>query len=162
MTIQELGSLGELVAAIATVVTLAYLALQIRQNTRALRLASLQAHQQNIQQTVGLIAASPENASVWQRGIQDTESLSPGDLAQFNAIVLGVYNNSDSAFSNWQGGLLSEQAWRRDLGVLRFYLRSKGGSHVWNIAKRLESISPEFVEWAEREVLGASRPDPVA
>ena len=34
MTIQELGSLGELIAAIATVITLAYLALQIRQSAK--------------------------------------------------------------------------------------------------------------------------------
>ena len=35
MSIQELGSIGELVAGIATVATLIYLALQIRQNTLA-------------------------------------------------------------------------------------------------------------------------------
>ena len=37
MSIQDLGSIGELIAALATVATLAYLAVQIRQNTRALR-----------------------------------------------------------------------------------------------------------------------------
>ena len=37
MTIQELGSLGELVAAIATLATLIYLALQIGANTTAVR-----------------------------------------------------------------------------------------------------------------------------
>ena len=42
MTIQDLGSIGELIAAIATVVTLAYLALQIRQNTISTRAATLQ------------------------------------------------------------------------------------------------------------------------
>ena len=35
MSIQDLGALGELVAAIATIVTLLYLALQIRRNTKA-------------------------------------------------------------------------------------------------------------------------------
>ena len=35
MTIQDLGSIGELVAAIATIATLVYLAIQIRQNTFA-------------------------------------------------------------------------------------------------------------------------------
>ena len=35
MTIEQLGSIGELVAALATVVTLAYLALQIRGSTVA-------------------------------------------------------------------------------------------------------------------------------
>ena len=37
MTIQDLGSIGEFVAAIATLATLVYLALQIRQNTRSVR-----------------------------------------------------------------------------------------------------------------------------
>ena len=40
MTIQDLGSIGELVAAIATVATLAYLAIQIRQNTKSVRAGS--------------------------------------------------------------------------------------------------------------------------
>lgn len=42
MTIQELGSIGELLGALATIVTLAYLATQIRQNTKAARVSSLQ------------------------------------------------------------------------------------------------------------------------
>jgi len=41
MTIQDLGSIGELVAALATVATLIYLAAQIRQNTRAMKASSV-------------------------------------------------------------------------------------------------------------------------
>ena len=40
MSIQDLGSIGELVAAIATIATLVYLAIQIQQNTRATRATS--------------------------------------------------------------------------------------------------------------------------
>ena len=40
MTLQDLGSIGEFVAAIATLATLVYLALQIRQNTREAQAAS--------------------------------------------------------------------------------------------------------------------------
>ena len=36
LTIQDLGSIGELVVAVATVATLAYLAFQIRQNTQSI------------------------------------------------------------------------------------------------------------------------------
>lgn len=36
MTIEQIGSLGELIAAIATVITLIYLTTQIRQNNRSL------------------------------------------------------------------------------------------------------------------------------
>jgi hypothetical protein len=37
MTLQDIGSIGELVAAIATVITLVYLAVQIRQGTQVAR-----------------------------------------------------------------------------------------------------------------------------
>ena len=37
MSIQDLGALGELVAAVATVATLLYLAVQIRQNNKNLQ-----------------------------------------------------------------------------------------------------------------------------
>jgi hypothetical protein len=43
MTIAELGSLGEFLAAIATIATLIYLALQLRQNTAALKLSQMRA-----------------------------------------------------------------------------------------------------------------------
>ena len=42
MTIQDLGSLGELIAAVATVATLVYLAIQLKQNTLALRSQTFQ------------------------------------------------------------------------------------------------------------------------
>ena len=42
MTLQDLGSIGELVGAAATVATLIYLAVQIRANTGAMRSAAAQ------------------------------------------------------------------------------------------------------------------------
>lgn len=40
MNVQDLGSVGEVIAAIATVATLIYLTIQIRQNTKAIRATS--------------------------------------------------------------------------------------------------------------------------
>lgn len=42
MTIDAWGSIAEMVGAFATIATLIYLALQIRQNTQALRAASIE------------------------------------------------------------------------------------------------------------------------
>ncbi|HVH18917.1 MAG TPA: hypothetical protein VNF72_11495 [Myxococcota bacterium] len=42
MTLQDLGSIGEIVGAIATVATLIYLAIQIRANTSAVQSAAAQ------------------------------------------------------------------------------------------------------------------------
>ena len=43
MSIQDIGSIGELVGALAVIISLIYLATQIRQNTRAVRIQITQA-----------------------------------------------------------------------------------------------------------------------
>ena len=43
MTLDQMGNVGEVVAALATVATLIYLAGQLRQNTRALKATAFQA-----------------------------------------------------------------------------------------------------------------------
>ena len=43
MTLEDLGNIGEFVAAIAVVISLIYLAVQIRQNTRSVRASSYHA-----------------------------------------------------------------------------------------------------------------------
>lgn len=94
MTIQELGSLGELIAAIATVVTLIYLATQIRQNNKALgetTSASITASYASINSR---ISSDEQFAEIFVRGRQDLHSLSPVELERFRAFVQDILNVS--------------------------------------------------------------------
>ena len=75
MTIQDLGSIGELVAAIATVVTLVYLAVQIRQNTKMIGASLAQAHRDARNDTTRFLATDPETARVYRHGLRDPDSL---------------------------------------------------------------------------------------
>ena len=62
MDIMELGAIGELVGGLAVLVTLVYLALQVRQNTRSVRLTVFQ--------------ASNSRAAAWADGVaHNTECL---------------------------------------------------------------------------------------
>ena len=69
MTIMELGAIGEFVGAIGVVVTLAYLAVQIRQNTRAMegaeRLALAQTYQMKSGCTPGNAGSSGGVGAYW-------------------------------------------------------------------------------------------------
>ncbi len=62
MTVQDLGSIGELIAAIATVATLVYLAMQIRQNSTAVKSAAAQSVLTNLNTAFQTASASPELA----------------------------------------------------------------------------------------------------
>jgi hypothetical protein len=68
MTIQELGSLGEFIAAAATVATLGYLVLQIRRNTLATRAASFHAISDSMDHVNISVAQDPELSRVWVAG----------------------------------------------------------------------------------------------
>ena len=70
MNIQELGSLGELIAAIATAATLFYLALQIRRSTKATQAATMDtilADWRAYEREVFIL--NPQNVELWRRAL---------------------------------------------------------------------------------------------
>ena len=64
MSIQDLGSIGELIAAVATIATLAYLAIQMRQNTRALTSSTFQEISNDMSVSSQAVSTNPELSAV--------------------------------------------------------------------------------------------------
>jgi len=87
VTIQDIGAIGELIAAIATVVTLLYLAAQIRQSHRVV-VASMADSARDAQSDLArILGSNAEAARVFHAGRQDPGSLSGGELQQFEALA---------------------------------------------------------------------------
>jgi hypothetical protein len=111
MSIQDLGSVGEFVAAIATIATLIYLAIEVRRNTAATRSA---AHQAQVDSTVGLhamLANDPDIAGLILKANGDLSSLSPEDNLRLQYFYISHFNLWHSAYWNKNEGLLSEHVW---------------------------------------------------
>ncbi len=86
MSIQNLGSIGEFIAALATLATLVYLAVQIRQNTkqveegtRAARASAVSSGLQLINSNRLAIYSDQDVASIWSRGLEDPTAPDPID-----------------------------------------------------------------------------------
>jgi hypothetical protein len=92
MNIQDLGALGELLAAIATIITLLYLAQQIRQNSKNLQEASSAAMNQGWSSINARISSDPQFASIFLRGRLNLEELDPVETEQFRAFVQDILN----------------------------------------------------------------------
>ena len=75
MTLQDLGSIGELISAIAVIVSLAYLAIQIRQNTRVARATTLQQWVSMAATVNNAVAQSGEFSRVYRTGCEDPAAL---------------------------------------------------------------------------------------
>ena len=87
MTLQDLGSPGELIAAIATVATLVYLALQIRANTGALKVESRRSEMQGANTFLGSVVESPDVARIFREGLAEPQALSPDDSVRVSCLL---------------------------------------------------------------------------
>jgi hypothetical protein len=97
VTIQDFGSLGELVGAAATVATLLYLAFQIRQNSHLLRTSVVQADRQGNVEAMRIIAGDSAAARIMQMGLSDPSSLTDEERFQFGAQMGLIFAGMDQS-----------------------------------------------------------------
>ncbi len=112
MNWDAIGAVGEVVGATAVVVTLVYLAIQIKQNTAAIRVSTHQDLLANQTAAQGAVANNPQLAELWQRADERYEDLTPAERKQFNVFILNMFNTFQSARFNYEAGLLDEEVWR--------------------------------------------------
>lgn len=103
MSIHDLGSIGELVATIATVATLIYLALQIRENTMALRVEARRSEMQGASAYTSAIVGSPEVARILNAGLVDPTSLRPEEVTRFSFLLGNFLGAEAGAFEESRG-----------------------------------------------------------
>ena len=92
MTIQDLGSVGELIAAIATVATLIYLAAQIRQNTSTVATSTYESVFNGYNEFNLSIANNPDLSRILDSGLHDPASLDKDEQVRF-VLIMGSFSN---------------------------------------------------------------------
>ena len=156
MTIQDLGSIGELVGAIATVATLAYLAVQIRHNTRASRISSLQATLDGGRNhTIQPLITTPGHAELFSRGLTSLDSLEPADRVRFTWFVLEAVLQMQNVMQQYDEAILDDSNYEAWLAYTASILRTPGGAEVW---PQVAAIVEPTIRNALQEHL-ASQPD---
>ena len=148
MTIQDLGSLGELVAAIATLGTLVYLALQIRQSSAAVHAATEQSIAQAWALALSVPAQNPENADVYGRGLENPDDLSEAERFHFVVMIQLLFNQYEQAYLSHMDGDFSERRWARVDNAIRFYV-GRPGFLFWR-REFAHLFTAEFAEYLER------------
>ncbi|MGD2167714.1 MAG: hypothetical protein PVF63_06365 [Gammaproteobacteria bacterium] len=134
MSLEEIGIVGELFGSLAVVVTLIYVALQLRQNTQAIRAAAVQSITETVATNVTNIAANPENASVFRRGLRQFPEMSETEQAQFALVMNSIFLSQDGIYWLYRNGSFPEELWQRELGALQLWLASEGGKAAWDEA----------------------------
>ena len=131
MTLNDLANIGQVIGAIAVVISLIYVALQIRQNTNAVRSATAQTVHEHFANWYHLIAADAELSRIAASGLRDYASLSEQERVRFIAAFMSFLSYSQNAFLKWRQGLLAPALWTGWEQVILNLLGAPGGAALW-------------------------------
>jgi hypothetical protein len=149
LTFQDLGNLGELIAAIATLATLVYLALQIRLNTKAVLGSTAHAIVEQESATSTLIAQHP---SIYRRGNASITELNADENVVYQQIIFIEIAEVWSAFSQFQSGLIG----RSDLAAYhaewKIYMAKPGFRSIWSECRH--EYPKDFCEFIDKISVG--------
>jgi hypothetical protein len=141
--LENLGNLGDFLGGIGVVVTLIYLATQIRQNTRQLKLdtesaktIAFEGTNSDISRWIEEIVANRDVAELWTRGLKDIDQLDETDRLRFDYLGMQllqawqiVYRRSEQVENT--------ELWTTTILYFNMYSRSPGFRTLWETSKGL-------------------------
>jgi hypothetical protein len=148
VTFQDLGSIGELIAAVATIATLVYLAAQIRNNTRSVEANSYHAINSLLGDVNRSIVEDPEVARIHLAGSQDFSALNPEDQLRFSLLTANRFRQFDDIYYHYRRGLLEEGTWRVQRRIIADTLGHPGVVAWWR-TRASRGFHDEFVSEVE-------------
>jgi len=156
---QLLGNYGEFVGAIAVVVTLAYLAAQIRQNTKAIEVSNLRSRTDRNIGHSRFAVSTPGLISIYTRGQRDPSQLNEEEYALFGTYMHSIMLDSQEYHQLYiRSGIDSPFQSRAamDKGLLA-QLARPGGRHWWKTSRVKEEYESDFVAYID-QLIQSSRP----
>lgn len=129
MTLQDWGSIGELIAAVATVVTLVYLAVQIRRSNILATAESNRFAEQIANPTLLAIVQDPEVARIFREGLGDRDSLRGDDKVRFDFLLGSLVGVLSASIADQE--ILGHGDSDHNKELLRSFLSAPGGKSWW-------------------------------
>ena len=131
MNWEALGAIAELVGAIAVLATLAYLSIQIRANTSALRAEARRSNAGQNASFAAILGSSKEAASVFRRGLIDPDALDPDEKTQFTGLFAMLTLAAYNAFTEYELGIIDDDWLESSIASMLQMLGTPGGDDYW-------------------------------
>jgi hypothetical protein len=157
MNWEALGAIGELAGALVVVLTLFYLAVQIKQNTLAVKTSSHHAITDSFNVINGLMASDPRLARIWRLGTLDMSALSEDEQISFsfmNVMVMRVY---ETLYYQHQAGTIEDQLYLGEENTIKWAIANPGFREWW-LANPI-SFGPEFRDYIAKLIEDIDRED---
>lgn len=147
MTIQDWGSIGELLAALATIATLGYLALQIRQNSESVRMSAEIDLSQQVVDWHARVTSDPELIRIWDAAATDPKAMNSKDIARLRWLSAEVFLMYEGQYEFYKKGYIKDEAWLPKMDTLRGMLKNPVILEWWEL--RMAPFGDSFYEYIQ-------------
>ena len=149
MNIQDLGSIGELIAALATLLTLGYLAIQLKQNTSALKSQTFQQSSMDMSLTANSVSSDGELAKIIIKAENGIDSLSSDEKLRFHFWMLVAVRRFEAIYIQaLYGSIEKDRIEGFETSILS--LLSNVGNEWWNLTK--SAFSNDFIGYVDGNI----------
>jgi len=131
MNWEAAGAIGEIIGALAVFLTLIYLALQIRQNTKAVQASAVDASISKVTSVRQSMYESAEIAGIYIAGIANPDDLDELSRTRFRLLMHNILLAISNIYSQTNFAGLSSSMWESQLVLLRRVVTSPGGRWFW-------------------------------
>ena len=153
MTLEHYANLFEIIGGIIVVITLIFLVVQLRQNTHALKSATLLGSHSTTLSVYGMLVED-SMIQVLVKGMPRPSDLTPVEKAKFHAFWTATLQNYQQTYFQIRAGAYDESLYDGWWQVLRDNFLSPGFQLHWKRRKFI--LSPEFQEFVEKDVMSRS------
>ena len=150
MNWEAIGAVGEVLGAIGVIVTLAYLAVQIRQNTKALGSSTFQAVSAEMARTAETITSVPGLAPLLAKAQHGLDDLTEDERIRFDFAMLMVFRRLEAVHVHRELGSIPQRlTWGFERSAISA-LGSGGAAEWWKNGK--VAFSEEFAQHVDAEL----------
>ena len=157
--LQDWSNLAQVIGALAVVISLAYVGVQIKRNTSAVRSATAQAIHNNYGDWYMNLMSDAELNRIALKGLKDYSSLNEIEKAQFIQTFMAFISFSQNAFYQWREKALSPWLWDGWELLTMNLLAAPGGEGFWK--ERGYVFGKEYRDYVEKVIL-TRKPHPEA
>ncbi len=151
MNWEAIGAIAELAGAIGVVASLAYLAVQIRQNTRSSHTSTYRSLKQEIQQFRAMLVQNPDVARIYRDGLNNFRALTEDDQWRFGALMQYLFSGFEDYFRLRDASIMHDLT-----DDIRWIAGRPGAREWWANGKRL--YHPEFQRFIDELISVDSTP----
>ena len=143
MSLSDLAALGNLVGGIAVLASLAYLALQVRQNTKHTRALIYTNRATRVQDfNLRIFHASDATLDSCLAGGRADANMSEAQLLRYYSFCRAAFFDAQDTFRQYQEGLLSKDAYDGLVAIMKIRFAEPGMRAGWAVQR--DTFSSDF------------------